>query len=400
MRVTHRNIGWFVAGAVVLAGCGSAGEQSQASVPEASIVATSVAEASSTTTLTSAPASTAPATTAPATTAPTTTAGGPIDGAFAAAVSTLRSAFDPFAESRPFRVATSTGQTMQVSNLGVNVTTEIDPANPTTIVEVLPNGDTHTTINLGPSLASIANGDPALADQLAAITLEIWVVGDQMVIDTTDYQVIADLSPGADLGLFAPGLFSIDLTQLEGVGGADLVAALAGSSVPDPAELGATLPDALTDLRQDPSNPDRFIGTASYADLIVAQGGDVRTMTRSVATGIAQMIGLDVDELAAAYETMYAESQTEIELTLADGALATLSTSTDLSATYERMFSEEFGLFSGEVDGVSAMFENAVLIVDTASTFEIDDTITITLPEGDYEDRTATALAFFAQVAG
>jgi hypothetical protein len=134
MRVTHRNIGWFVAGAVVLAGCGSAGEQSQASVPEASIVATSVAEASSTTTLTSAPASTAPATTAPATTAPattapTTTAGGPIDGAFAAAVSTLRSAFDPFAESRPFRVATSTGQTMQVSNLGVNVTTEIDPAN-------------------------------------------------------------------------------------------------------------------------------------------------------------------------------------------------------------------------------------------------------------------------------
>ncbi len=305
-------------------------------------------------------------------------------------------------ESGSFRVSATTGQTLRSSALGLDQVQEADPARPTTIVEVAENGDSYIFVDLGPVFAALAAGDPVTAAALDATQLRMWTSADSLVIDSTGYQAVADLNPGADLGPFTPGIGVVDLNRLGGLGGADLAEALVGN-VASPMELAARLPTALDDIAQDPDNALIFTATASYSAMIEATGGDVQTAARGVAVGIAPAIGLSVDELAAFYERYYGSVQADLVITATqDGRLASIGITTDLSSVYSEVFSATSGLDLGmseaDLTDTREQFADTVWIIETLSTFEFDDSIVVAPPSGDFEDRTELALTFFAEL--
>jgi len=314
----------------------------------------------------------------------------------------LLAALGEVADPGPFRVSSTTAQTLTSSALGLDQVQEADPTRPTTVIEVGEGGDSYLFLDLGPVFAPLAAGDPAVTAALDTTRLEMWTSADELVIDATGYQAIADLNPAADLGPFNPGIGVIDLSRLGGLGGADLAEALVGSVV-SPAELAARLPTVLDNIVQDPSDPLRYTATAGYGSVLEAMGADLEITTRGIAVGVAPAIGLSVDDLAAFYQRYYATVPAELVITLTeDGALNSISVTTDLSTVYAEIFSDDsglsLGLSTGELADTRELFADTVWVIEAISVFEFDDTIVVTPPTGDFEDRTGVALEFFAEL--
>ncbi len=388
------------AAALVLAGCGGTSEEAD-DVPATSAPSTSAPDPSPSTPTTSVEP-TLLTTTSPSTPVPSSAASTvPADSGNA--LSALITAFSQYDAQQPYRVTTVTGQTMRVEALGIDNVQAADPSRPTTIVEVTSSGDQHIVLDLGPTFAAMATGNPEASAALDGVGAEMWIVGEVLTIDSTRYQAVADINPTFDLGPFAPGIGVIDLARLGDIGGPELVEALAGSSVPDPVELGKRLPESLDAVAQDPSDPLRFTATASYADVIAAQGSDIDTAARSIAVGLAPALGLDVDDLAEFYADYYRGTESDVEIVVGpDGALQSLRVASDLSGIYDAIFSPESGLAldgtEAELSQARAQFAGAEWTIETISTFAIDPSITVAAPPGDHEDRTDIALDFFAEL--
>jgi len=314
----------------------------------------------------------------------------------------LLAALSQATDPGPFRVSSTTAQVLRSSALGVDQVQEADPERPTTVIEVSGSGDSYLFLDLGPIFAPLAAGDPAVTAALDTTRLEMWTSADALVIDATGYQAIADLNPAADLGPFNPGIGMIDLNRLGGLGGADLAEALVGGVV-NPAELAARLPAILANIVPDPLDPLLYTATSDYAPLLEAMGADLVTTTRGVAIGIAPAIGLSVDDLAAFYQNYYASVTAELVIALTpDGALSSISVTTDLSSVYTEIYSEgtglDLGLGAAELADTRELFADTVWIIEASSVFEFDDTIVVSPPTGDFEDRTDVALEFFAEL--
>ncbi len=312
-------------------------------------------------------------------------------------------ALETLRDAQAFRMTSTGGQTIHSSALGLNVDQEIDPHRPVTLIEVAPNGDSYLYLDLGPMLAPLAGGDRSTQAVVDQAHIEMWTTPEQIIIDATGYQGIADLNPSADLGPYAPGIGSIDLVRLEGLGGSDLVNALVGEGIADPTILAERLPASLEDIQQDSHDPNVFTATSSYAAIIEAQGTDVVTFTRSLAIGIAPSIGVSVDDLADFYQKLYEQANSDVVLTLGpQGSLESLRITTDLSNMFELLYSDDSGIDFGssrsELAATRRLFADTVWIVETVATFEIDETIAVTPPEGDHEDRTELARTYFAEL--
>ncbi|MCP3854790.1 MAG: hypothetical protein GY745_00410 [Actinomycetia bacterium] len=334
--------------------------------------------------------------------APTTTLGEPLQNTSGASAR-VAAAFAALEQGRPYRVATSAGQVLEIAVLGIDQTQELDSSRPTSILEVNADGDSYFFVDMGPVLAPLVAGLPDIAAKVDATHLEIWVSRDRMVIDATGYQPIADLNPGQDLGPYAPGVGFIDLEALGGLGGQELVEALIGSSALDPVQMAEQLPSRLGAVTEDPEDPGVFRAQASYGDVVRAMGGDVVSLSRGLAVGIAPTIRLSVDELAGFYQHFYEATPTEVVITITDdGAISSIGMTTDMSGIYEAAFDPDsgldIGLSAGELADTQRMFADSVNVIETLSVFELDDSITIDPPDGDLEDRTGAAATFFAEL--
>ncbi len=320
-------------------------------------------------------------------------------------------ALDTLSEAKAFRMTVTIAQNIQSSGLGLNVSQHIDPDRPATTTETAANGDTYIYLDLGPLLSPMAAGDRRLIEVFDETHIEMWTTPDQMVIDATGYQGLADLDPTTDLGPFAPGVGYIDLAQLEDLAGADLVKAIVGNSLTDPVALAQQLPLALENIEPDPENPNVYTATSNYAAIIEAQGQDIVALSRGIAIPIAPTIGVSVDELAAFYQRMYEQMLTELVITIGnDGSIASIRDTTDISDIsdisdiFDLIVSEESGLAlpitEKERDQFRALFADTVWVMTTVTTFELDDSIVVTPPTGELENRTQLARDYFAELVG
>lgn len=321
------------------------------------------------------------------------------DRAGTKAADTLVIALTSLDKTRAYRMTTATGQVLRSSALGVDQVQVLDPARPTSVAEIAASGDYHMVIDLEPVLGPVYSGHAEASSALDQTNMEAWRSAGVMTIDTTSFQAVVDLGPDVDLGPFAPGIWEIDLDRVDDVGGKELVAALAGVVIVDPVQLGQRLPAVLEEITQDPDDPTRFVASAPYADVLEAHGADVEAVTRSIAVGIAPAVGLTVDELAGFYQRYYESVPADLTITIDDSGVArSISVKTDLSDVYDFLPSPASGLDLGATDAELAsareLFADTVWIVDTLTTFELDDSITISPPAGAHEDRTEAVLHY------
>lgn len=360
--------------------------------PATTPTTTTTTTTSATSAITTAPSTVAPSTAAPTTAAPTTA---PVPVELPA---DLAAALAELGEAAAYRSTSTTAQTLRIPVLDIDSTQVMDTDRPTVVNEVAADGDVHAIVDLGPTLAAGAS-DQATIDALDGVGFELWTTDDLLVMDTTGYAPLLELDPGADLGLFAPGLASIDLARMSSIGRDEAVRLLTGTGG-DPRRLATELPTAITGIEPVPGDGVVYRATSSFGAVTAALGGDVADLATNVAAGIAPTIGVPVGELAAFYESVYARSDAIVEITLAaDGSFEAMRVTADLSSVWTLMFAAEGGLDIGlgedERAEAADAFADAELIVETLTTVDVDDALEVTLPPGEYEDRTIQAVAFF-----
>ncbi len=290
----------------------------------------------------------------------------------------LGAAFSELASASGHRMTQWTAQTIDVQALGMQQSSSIDPDRPTAVGEFA-EGRSHVTMDLAALLGP-------MADDLGSITMEVWTDPERIVMDTTSFAAVVERAPpGTDFGPLAPGLAYVDLARV-GVDAPEFVAVLIGSGLPDLAELATSLPTVLDDLEQ--PDDDTVTGTAAYTDVLEVFGGDAEQQVRSIAAGAALTMGADVDQLTEFYLDFFSETDSEVTVRLAEGAVRRLELRTDISDVFASA-AEEFG-------GPAPSLEDAEFVVDVVLEFEAVDDLVIEAAPETTDDRTDAWLAFLA----
>jgi hypothetical protein len=308
------------------------------------------------------------------------------------AAAALAQALDELgAATGSYRVLGYAGQVNRIPTAGVDIDQQIDPARPTSVGEVDAEGDVHATIDLAPTFAAM--GGPAA--EIDQIGIESWQNSERAVIDTEDYAALLEIAPGADLGPFAPGIFTVDLNSST-VGTSDLARLMGGSAPVSPAGLAAALQNSLTDIAGVPGDPSRFTGSTDFATYVALQGNDIRGAAAAVATPLAPLLGADPAAVTDLYVNFYERTSVDVEFSIgADGAVERVHAMADLSDIYAHLAESDVVGNAAERDEVAEVFAGAEMRVEQLVEFEFDDSIAVELPAGDFEDRTAEMVAMF-----
>ena len=137
---------------------------------------------------------------------------------------TVTSAIAQTADKPATRITQWVAQTLAIPFLELNITTTMDESAPLAVAEV-DTQRSHFVMDFGQGLAGIT-------DEEVNISLEMWLTGQRLVVDTTQMQTLANEVPDLAEGALAPGVAYIDLDELN-IGGEEVVEALAGATFPD-----------------------------------------------------------------------------------------------------------------------------------------------------------------------
>lgn len=374
---------------LALAGCGSDGAANR--ISDLTVGATAAE---------SGPGAIDPGTTEPETTEPETTASEAGRTASASAPDDLVAALDGLAATDGLRMTLSSSMVMRIPALGIDSSSEIDPDRPTMVAEQDAAGRRHVWFDMGRMLASMAP-DPTVAAALDVVHYEMWQVDDLLVLDLTGYQPLVDVNPSADLGLFAPGVASVDLSAARAVD-ESAIELLTGSTLPDPTALASALPAVIGAVADVDGRPGVYVATGSYADLLRGLGTDPEVSARSMSAGMAPSIGMDVDALTAVVVDFFDSVPVEVELTVEGGLVTALTFDADLSDIYQHLVDQavEEGADARTVEQIATLFADAELRVASLMSFEPDAAVSVEPPAGPYEDRTELALVLIRAATG
>ena len=278
-----------------------------------------------------------------------------------------------------YRLTQSTGQTADVAALGLSESTDPDPSQPSVVGLVTPERS-YLEIDFG-TLFSL----PGSLDA----TLRMWVDPSRLVIDTTE---LATIFAGTDAGPMTPGVGFVDLARVE-TDAAELVGAIAGSGLPGLGELATTLPAALVEVTE--SEPGVFSGRISHADFITAMGGDVETLSRSLAAGIALNLDIDVDALTNVYVETYSSGLADMTVVVQDGIVREISETFDVTTVFDAMIADETLVPTAtERAQIEDTFGDAVWTVETVITFEPQPDLVVDPAPATDDDRTDAWVEF------
>lgn len=301
--------------------------------------------------------------------------------------SALEAALNRSSEVVAYRVSGSQAQTLRLPSLDVEQVATLDPTQPVTITEVDADGEAMTTVDIG-ALSNGGQPTPSLD-----VVLDIWTDDEQLLLDLTDYEKLVEFDPTLADGPLRPGLASVDLATAEASGVEDIVALIAGQSLPSPADLSGLLEEGLPGATPVEGDPDSFTVATTYAEFVEATGQDVEVLARGIAEGVATTAGLDADVLTEIYVDTYREAPAEILVTIDDSGVDTIDLTTDLSAVWGRIAELADAQAPG---GSGGAFDGGELLVEAFFDFEIDPAIDVVLPDGEFEDRTQEFIALFS----
>lgn len=311
--------------------------------------------------------------------------GGGDDDSSVTTIGLLSAALADTAEASSYRVSLSAG--MRWSIAGEEFSAGIDEDNPAFVCEVTSERE-YCKFDMSTFFESLIGFSPPDWDDFR---FEMWFDPEQIVVDTTGFQPLADEDPDIDLGLFAPGVFFVDLTALE-ADSSDLMDAVAGSSTPDLREMAASLPAALITIEQTSTDPPVFVGTTTSARLIEALGGDVEADARCEAATMGMASPEDIDELAELIVEFYETNTAEVVIELDErGLLSVLWTKQDYSGLFRDLVeSENFGADVSKEERQEAVgvLGSAEIILATRVAYEADAALEVPMPPPTTDDRT------------
>lgn len=298
-------------------------------------------------------------------------------------IGVLSAALADTAEASTYRVSQYSAQTVRFPALDYKAETEFDDQ-PPAIVGTVSRDRQHFAVDIGGLLGPLVGGAPDIG-------FGIWVDSDRVVVDSRDFQQLKDLDPEAQFGPFEPGVSFVDLNTIK-TESPDLLAAIVGSPVPDLSEMALSLPAALKTIKQTGTDPQTFVGTATFADLVEAQGVDLAIHARSTAAGVGLNSPVSVDALTDLYIEFFRGLQADVFIELDErGLLRVFEVGTDLSGIYDAVF-EDDSLFPGmteqERSEAAAGFKGAELILKTRSVYEADIDLDVPQAPEVTEDRT------------
>ena len=397
-----------LAGSLATAACGSsASDATPDSAPVSAVTADSVADATvdsipaatvadTVPTVTDVPADTTaddsvpdePTDSVPDTTVTETDSEARVGEAAGTAVAKLEEALDQSSDAGAYRISTSQGQTLQVPGLELDLVTELDPSAPAIIAEVDADGETISTIDIGALV-----GGEAFDFEVGLIT---WQDDTQVIVDTSAYEQLVEFDPTLETSPFRPGIFRVDADAARSSGVDDIVELIVGQSIPDPASLAVAFQSALGTAEAVDGEANTFEVSTTYAEFIEATGQDLETLARGTAAGIAPGIGVDVDALADLYVASYRAAPAEVRITVDETGVDTIELEADVSQIWELipdLMAESDP--TADVAQTAELFEGGVLLIEQFVDFDIDESIDVVLPEGDFEDRTDEVVALF-----
>ncbi len=321
-----------------------------------------------------------------------------VDDAEELGVSPLALAFDQTASATAYRVTMAIGMNLEMGPaMGGAMHLEADLATPMMTMESDAEGQQYTVVDLAPMMeatmeASGANVSALFGDDLG---METWLDGTTLYADLGGFSDLMAMSGTS----FPSDRFSVDLTQLgTAIGGADVASALSGQAAPDPVEMAEVLRDVLTDVDGDGTS---YSGTIGFLDYARAFGQDPSSMLGGSSTGFGDLLG---DDGAQAIVDLFDEVQAEVDVTLADGAVDVIRFDVDLAP-----------MFSGLVDAVVAtgqeisdaeraeaesMFADATFDMTMLLDYDIDASVDVVVPTGDFPDATADFENLFGAALG
>ena len=224
-----------------------------------------------------------------------------------------------------------------------------------------------------------------------AIEFEMWSDSERMVVDTRDYQRLADIAPGTDLGPMKPGLFFVDLVDI-GSSHPEFLDALVGVSAPPLRDLSENLPAALDTIELTSEDPPTYVGSITVASLYSARGVDIADAIRSSVVGMALVAPVDIDEMTELLAEAYGAAKAEVVIELDDqGLLSVLSTREDISGLFSVIMEAESlvaGATDQELREAQEALEGAEFIMETRSVYETGDELEVPVPPAATEDRT------------
>ncbi len=293
-------------------------------------------------------------------------------------VEVLNAALVEASAASSFRASVSLG--MDMSIMGQEMLLVADPEQPLTVIEVDADGETYTEVDMAPMMnaltSSFGNGDAdAFSDDLG---MQIWESDGEMVVDLGDIGPL--MQAGGTAADIPAGPFTVDLTQLDdGITARDTAVQLSGQAAPDPTAIAEMLRDHLSAVVDVDGDPNHFTGTMSLQDYAAVDGGDPDEM----------FAGLDTDMLGAEsvgeLEAMFSDITVHVDVELADqGSVDTVEMTMDMAPLIEAMFAS-----MGDASmGADAMSGDMRYIVTILTNFDIDDSIDVEVPSGDFPDHT------------
>lgn len=313
-------------------------------------------------------------------------------------VSPLALAFDQAASATAYRVEMAIGMNLEMGGaFGAAMQLEADLETPMMTMESDAEGQQYTVVDLAPMMeatmeASGADMSALFGDDLG---METWLDGTTLYADLGGFSDIMAMSGTS----FPSDRFSVDLTQLgAAIGGADVASALSGQAAPDPVEMAEVLREVLTEADGDGTS---YSGTIGFLDYARAFGQDPSAMLGGSSTGFGDLLG---DEGAEAILDLFDDVEAQVDVTLADGAVDTIRFDVDLAP-----------MFTGIVDAVAAtgqevsdaeraeaesMFADASFDMTMLLDYDLDPTVDVVVPTGDFPDATAEFQNLFGAVLG
>lgn len=302
-----------------------------------------------------------------------------IEDADAQGISPLALAFEQAVDASSYRAEIAMGMTMSLGAEG-SIEFPADPSTPTSFVEVDAEGEQYTLVDLAPVMRAMLGpsgpGEGADAAGLLGgdLSMETWQAGSTITIDVGGFAPMLQQN-GGSAGVFPAEVFTVDVDRLaEGLGAPEVAASMTGQAAPDPAEMASVLRDALTDA--DSADGERYAGTLTLAEFSAAFGQDVEALLDALGT-TGEISGSDAAEM----QNLFDDVTVDVEVVLAAGVVDTLRFDIDFSTVMA-------ALAIAETPGASDVPADATFAMTMLMDYEIDPSIDVVVPTGDFPDGT------------